>query len=225
MQTALHPIPPAGAFPQHSRRQTHGLRAEFRPAHRNSGRCWLGNHQSFGNGISPCRQLLQFLRQCRKIPKKPKTDIIPGHRVNRLQEIPLQKAHDGIYFILRTFPVLGGKRIHRKILYAQILTICRNGTKYFRSHFMPGRARQRPPFGPAAVSVHNIAMWRGRWAISTNPAVCSDFDLKKAMTAYRCARQTDISSFCFSPGAYQSPCIFYPSDPACLSQYPSDRRP
>ena len=29
MQTALHPIPPAGAFPQHSRRQTHGLRAEF----------------------------------------------------------------------------------------------------------------------------------------------------------------------------------------------------
>ncbi len=154
MQTALHPIPPAGAFPQHSRRQTHGLRAESHPGHRNSGRCWLGNHQSFGNGISPCRQLLQFLRQCRKIPKKPKTDIIPGHRVNRLQEIPLQKAHDGIYFILRTFPVLGGKRIHRKILYAQILQYVAMVRNTSAPTLCPA-VRQRPPFGPAAVSVHN----------------------------------------------------------------------
>ena len=97
----------------------------------------------------------QLLVQRRQIPEKAHFHPVPLHAADGLQQILLQKAHDGGDLLRRALPVLRGKSVDRQILQTDVLAVGGNGSKGLGPRGVSGGAGQAPSLGPPAIAVHN----------------------------------------------------------------------
>ena len=108
-----------------------------------------------GNFIGAVHQGLKLRRDGGQVPQKAQADLIALHRVDGLQHILLQKAHNDPHLVGGTLPVLRREGVHRQVFHPQILAIGGDLAEGLGPYFMSGSARQAALLRPTTVAVHD----------------------------------------------------------------------
>ena len=98
----------------------------------------------------------------RHVPEEVEPDMVPLHAVHCLQQVLLEKRHDGGDLRLRALPVLRGEGVDREVLDADVLAVRCDAAEGLGSHLVSRGAGQAPLGGPAAVAIHDNGNVTGR---------------------------------------------------------------
>ena len=124
----------------------------------------------------------------RHVPEEVEPDVVPLHAVHCLQQVLLEKRHDGGDLRLRALPVLRGEGVDREVLDADVLAVRRDAAEGLGSHLVSRGAGQAPLGGPAAIAIHDNGNVTGQ---------VGHIHLPRLVHGNVLCHQTAISSFSF----------------------------
>ena len=112
-------------------------------------------------------------RQIRRAPDHQQADIVSLDRRQLALQVFAQQTHQKIHFRPRASPVFQRERIQRQAWQMQSRARLDDLARHLHARAMPRHARQMPPFGPAAIAIHDDGhMMRQALAVELFQQLC-----------------------------------------------------